>query len=528
MKTLFFGGKILTMAFPLYADAVLVENGIITALGTKSELESAGPDKLINLNGMTMIPSFIDSHSHFLQAAGALMQVSLNGVKSVNEIREKIKEYVDKNKIAPGMWITARDYDNTLLPYEKNPGLSELDKIAPQNPLVIHHKSGHMGLFNSAALNILGVNDNKKRNGDGKIEKDSDGLTGYMEEDAFFHYLKKLPEPDSSMMLSAVKKAQKKYFSYGITSIQEGMFVSQMIPAYKNILKSDILKADLTAYCEPASLQNVKNSFSEHIGKFKDNFRVKGLKIFLDGSPQGKTAWMRKPYENSGDYCGYAAMTDNQVLSALELAAKENMQILAHCNGDAASEQFLSCLYKTERKYTDFKELRPVIIHGQLIGIDQLLKVSELKALISFFPAHVYYWGDVHIRNFSMERAAKISPCASAMKLNIPITLHQDSPVIEPNMIETIWCAASRLTKSGRHLGRQEQISVYNALRAVTINAAYQYGEEQNKGSIATGKTADLTVLNENPLQTPKDRLLEIKVVQTYKNGECVYENNKH
>ncbi len=523
MKTLFFGGKILTMDMPLYTEAVLIKDGEIIKTGKKEQLLAENPDKLIDLMGATMMPAFIDSHSHFFQVANSFLQVSLDNAASFQEILERFQSYISKNKIKPGEWIIARDYDNNLMPDSKNLTLNELDRLALENPIVINHKSGHMGLFNSAALKRLGVSTDTEWSGEGKIEKDSNGLTGYMEEDAFFFYLKKLPLPDDSTMLNAFAMAEKKYASYGITSVQEGMFVDQMIPVYKKLLHSNILNIDITAYCQPSSLPQIKDAFSEHIKQFKDHFKIGGLKIFLDGSPQGRTAWMRLPYKDSGDYCGYGTMTDSLVMSAFELAAKENMQILAHCNGDAAAEQFLRCLEKQQGVYPNLMQLRPVIIHGQLIGIDQLPKVKQLNVMISFFVGHVYHWGDVHIKNFSKERAQNISPAASALKLGIPFTFHQDSPVIEPDMLETVWCATNRLTKSAEVLGRQQQISVYNALKAVTVNAAYQYGELEKKGTISVGKAADFTVLSENPLQTPKERIRNIKVLQTYKNGKCIY-----
>ena len=512
------------MDMPLYVDAVLVENGIIIKTGKKYQLAADNPDTIVDLKGGVMIPAFIDAHSHFYQVANSFLRVSLDNASSFSEIEARFHDYINNNDIKPGSWIIAGDFDNNLMPDSKNPSIEELDRLAPENPIVIHHKSGHMGLFNSLALKLLGVSDGTDWTGKGKIEKDSRGLTGYMEEDAFFNYIKMLPQPDMQTMLNAFSRAEKKYASYGITSVQEGMFVEQMIPVYKTYLSSKIPEIDITAYCQPSCLPQIKEAFSENIKKFRDRFKIGGLKIFLDGSPQGRTAWMRSPYEDSEDYCAYPTMTDLQVMSAFELAAKEDMQIIAHCNGDAAAQQFLDCLEKQQYVYPNLQRLRPVIIHGQLIGVDQLPKVKKLNAMISFFIGHVYHWGDVHIKNFSRQRAQNISPAASALRLGIPFTFHQDSPVTEPDMIETIWCATNRQTKSGQILGRQQQISVYNALKAVTVNAAYQYGELESKGSISVGKTADFAVLSQNPLQTPKDRLRDIEILQTYKSGNCIYD----
>ncbi len=247
------------------------------------------------------------------------------------------------------------------------------------------------------------------------------------------------------------------------------------------------------------------------------------LQVFLDGSPQGKTAWMRTPYKGTEDYFGYPTMDDEDVIFAFETAARENLQIIAHCNGDAAAGQFLRCLEIAEKKHSNLKDLRPVMIHAQLIGIDQLQKAFELGVILSFFVAHVYHWGDVHIENFGKKRAEVISPAASAQNKGIVYTFHQDSPVIEPDMLETIWCAVNRITKNGVALGKEECVSIYDALKAVTLNAAYQYGEENDKGSISEGKKADFVVLSENPLETDKTKIREIKVLKTFKEGNLIF-----
>lgn len=524
MKTLFYGGKILTIDIPLYADAVLVEDGKITAVGRREELAGQAPDAVINLEGKTMLPAFIDAHSHFFQTAASLLQASLLGVKSEKDMQIRIDDFITASGVKPGEWIIARDFDPSLMPGGKNPALSVLDTLAPHNPLVIHHKSGHMGLFNSPALRMLGAAESLKTapwQGNGKIRTENGELTGYMEENAFFYYLKKLPLPNSDDMLHAFERAQRKYLSYGIASIQEGMFTSQMLPFYRTLLKSKVLKTDITAYCEPSVYAAVKGELEG----INSRFHIGGMKIFLDGSPQGKTAWMRTPYvgdEKTG-YRGYGTMTDSEVLAAMEMSAKEGCQLLAHCNGDAAAEQFLDCLETAVEKYPIMRTLRPVIIHAQLIDAKQLERAKKLSAMVSFFSAHVYHWGDVHIKNFSLERAAKISPAATALEHGVKFTIHQDAPVIEPDMIETIWCANSRITKSGQPLGRQERISVYDAVRAVTSNAAYQYSKEKTHGSISVGKYADFTVLDRNPLQTSAQRMRDITVLQVYKDGECVF-----
>lgn len=525
MKTLIYGGKIITMAVPLYAEAAIIEDSVITAVGSEKELkEKYDPQEKMNLKGGVMIPAFIDPHSHFTQTAYSFLQADLNGLTDINQIASKIKEFINENNIKAGEWVIARGYDNNLFEGKQNPSLCELDDAVPDNPLVIQHKSGHMGLFNSKALKALGVTESTECPRGGKIEIKGGKLTGYMEENAFFEYLKKTPQPSEDKIKKALLDAQKKYASYGIATVQDGMAVNEMLPLYKSLVADKSLFVDLVAYYDTHTFETVKRELPQTVLKYQNCFKSGGIKIFLDGSPQGKTAWMKKPYNGDDNCFGTSTMSDDEVLYAMEAAANNKVQIIAHCNGDAACQQFLNCLEKAEKEYPILKDLRPVMIHAQFITEQQVQLAKELGVVLSFFSAHVYHWGDVHIENLGFERAADLSPAAWAEKYSVPFTMHQDSPVIEPDMLETLWCAVNRKTKSGRLLGENQKISVLTALKAVTVNAAYQYLEENVKGSISPGKTADLTVLSADPLEADPDELKNIKVLKTISHGKVIYD----
>ncbi len=522
MKTLFYGGTILTMEDPLYAEAVLVEDGTILAAGPEQDLRSmAGDCETVPLRGATLMPGFIDAHSHFSQMASAQLQISLNGARSPQEMELRIRAFLSKENPAPGSWICARDYDNNLMPGQKNPTLAEIDAFAPRNPLVIRHKSGHMGLMNSMAMERLGITPDTPSPPGGKIEVEDGALTGYLEENGFFSYLKKIPAIPPQQLADAFVKAQEQYASYGITTIQDGMVVQEMFPLYQMLLSQRLLKLDLVAYPAPEAFESASAQFGTL--SRAQHLKIGGMKIFLDGSPQGRTAWMRTPYIGETDYFAYGTLSDQQVLDAMLQAGRAKTQLIGHCNGDAAAAQFLRCLERAEEICPHLPSLRPVIIHGQLLGVDQLPDVKRLGAMVSFFVAHVYHWGDVHLRNFGFERASQISPAASALAQNIPITFHQDAPVIQPNMLETVWAAVNRRTREGVLLGEQEAVSVLDALKAVTSTAAYQYFEESSKGTIAPGKRADFVLLDRNPLEVPKNALRELLVLETYKDGVCIF-----
>ena len=308
--------------------------------------------------------------------------------------------------------------------------------------------------------------------------------------------------------------------SYGITTIQDGMTYPNMISIYKELIKQNILNIDLVSYISPNDKEIFFNNFQENIIKYNNHFKIGGYKIFLDGSPQMKTAWMRTPYLGTDNYYGYPTMTNLDINNSIKISLETNMQLLAHCNGDAAVNQYIQCIKLYEDK---LKNIRPVMIHAQLLGIDQIKYLKKYNIIPSFFISHVFYWGDTHIKNFGYERASQISPANSTLKNNILFTFHQDSPVIEPNMFETIWCAINRITKQGVTLGHNEKISVQDAIKAVTINSAYQYFEENSKGSIKEGKIANLIIVDKNPFLTDVNDIKNIKVLETISNGLTLY-----
>lgn len=543
--TLYYGGTILTMEKDLYAEALLVKNGRIEALGGFEDVKNLLPQtdslsrtgvshpdsssasslvEFVDLKGSALMPSFIDAHSHFSGYAFSLLQISLERAESVSEIQAAIKDYIARNHPEPGTWLTARGYDHNRIKEQRHMTLSELDQAAPDYPLVIQHQSGHLGIFNSLALKQLGVTPQTPVPEGGRIQIQDGKLTGYMEESAFLHYSGFVPGPDPEKLLAAIQTAGKYYASYGITTAQDGMVMDSMIPLYSAMVENRLLNLDLIAYAGVGQSQQFMTAFSDCIGKYRNHFKIGGYKIFLDGSPQGRTAWLKEAYlpgpDGTPGYCGYNTLSDKAVLEAVRLSIDSGLQLLAHCNGDAACEQYLQAWEHAIKEKTS---LRPVIVHAQLIDLEQLPRVKHLGLLPSFFTAHTYHWGDTHIRNLGPERASRISPAASALKEDILFTFHQDSPVIQPDMMETVWCAVNRRTRNGVLLGAEERISTLEALKAVTIHSAYQYFEENEKGSLAPGKRADLVILDANPLTTAPESLRQIKVLATIKDGTVIY-----
>ena len=516
--TLYFGGPIVTLEEPRYAQALVERGGRIAYVGDREEAERlAGPGaRRVDLEGRALLPAFVDPHSHLLACAYARLQVPLGECAGWGEIADRLSRHVQERGIQPGEWVKGTGYDQNALAEGAAPDRFCLDRACPHNPVVIQHASGHAGVFNTLALERLGALD-----GDCGLERDGQGeLTGRGEENPFLDLLGRIPMDGLEDVLRAFQGAQEEYASHGITTAQEGLLQPVMAPVYQEILRRGLLYLDVNAYVPPADYDRLRGQFAQGVSASPGTFQVAGMKIFLDGSPQGGTAWVREPYAGGGR--GTSTMTDGQVLSAFRQALDRDAQLLAHCNGDRAAEQYLTLLAQAERE-AGKKLCRPVMIHAQLLGLDQLERVKALGVIPSFFVAHVYHWGEIHVKNFGLDRAGRISPAGSALARGIPFTFHQDSPVIPPDMLETIWCACVRRTKTGRVLGAEERIPVEAALRAVTQTAALQYGLERELGTLRPGKRADFVLLSGDPLRTPPEELKKLQVERTIRCGRTIW-----
>ncbi len=532
MKTFYHNGTILTMEdSSLYAEAVCVENGKIRAVGTLEEVMrfKENGDEMIDLQGRTMLPGFLDAHSHFVGAANTMTQCDLSDCESFSEIVDIMKAFAKKRKIAEGAWLIGCNYDQNFLKEKQHPDRYVLDDISLDNPVLLIHASSHMGVTNSKGLEINHIDEQTKDCIGGKYGRveGSQIPNGYMEEKAFIDFQANLPMPSMEELMQLIGEAQKMYASYGITTVQDGMVAKPLFQLLKYASASGLLKLDVVGYADIMTAADLFDEERAYANQYTDHFKLGGFKIFLDGSPQGRTAWMSEPYEGDDSYCGYPIHSDEDLHHYIELALEKKQQLLAHCNGDAAAEQYITEFEKVLAEREENELHRAVMVHAQLVRKDQLKRMAAIGMIPSFFVAHTYYWGDIHLQNFGEKRGSQISPVKDAIDLDMKYTFHQDTPVIPPDMMRTVWSAVNRISKTGKVIGENQKVSVLDALKAVTIYAAYQYFEEQEKGSIACGKYADFVVLDKNPLEVPEEELTQIQVLMTIKENEVIYRNGE-
>lgn len=529
MKKIYYGGDILTMNCETESpEAVAVEDGKIVFTGDLKQAEAFFKDtaEKIDLKGKTLMPAFIDSHSHFSQMAQSAMMCDLSETKNFDEITAELDSYLKKNQIDDTGVVFASGYDHNFLEEEKHPDKTVLDKVSTTVPIYISHASGHMGVANSALLKLAGITPDTPDPEGGKFGRNEDGsLNGYVEETPALMKILMCAMPRVKMdMKKQMAAAQEIYLKHGITTVQEGAAMGQAVQGIAMYAAGGALKLDVVAYLLTDDYEKAVADCQDYYQKYKNRLKIGGAKIILDGSPQGKSAWLSKPYEGETAYCGYPTHDDAYVENAVLSAVKGGYQILAHCNGDAASEQFINSYRKALQSVENpDMDLRPVMIHCQTVRDDQLDEMVKLKMIPSIFIGHTYYWGDIHLKNLGPVRGAHISPVKAALQRGLVYNFHQDTPVTKPDMLHSVWCAVNRITRKGQPIGQDQCIGVYDALKGVTIHAAYEYHEEDQKGTLEKGKLADMVILDKNPLKVDTMHIKDIQVLETIKEGNTVY-----
>jgi predicted amidohydrolase YtcJ len=291
-----------------------------------------------------------------------------------------------------------------------------------------------------------------------------------------------------------------------------------------------LLSLDIVSYLylqKPEQILPPAGEFGQYDGRFK----LGGVKLVLDGSPQGKTAYLSHPYHvvpdgQKNDYRGYPNYPTDEVNAMVSEVLTHNVPLIAHANGDAMEEILIDAVAASYAKGVKGKG-RSVMIHAQTVREDQLDRMAQLGMIPSFFSSHVFFWGDYHRDSvLGSVRGARISPAKSALDRKMIFTTHNDSPIVPPDMIRLLWATSQRETRSGKILGAEQRIPIYDALKSVTVNAAYQNFEEGIKGSIEVGKNADFVILSENPLKLQPADLLKLKVMQTISRGKTVFGAN--
>ena len=535
---IFIGDHIITVdAASVGVTAVAVAGQNIVATGPAKEVLKlkTSSTRVIELGDNALVPGFIDAHGHMTIVAKLTEMIDLASppvgrVENINDIVALVKSKIDKQQLAPGTWVLGFGYDDSLLEEKRHPNRDDLDRASLDHPVMLTHVSGHLATVNSAALQQQNINQNTSNPPGGVVRRrpGSREPNGVMEETAMGLFSRNLLAPiDDEKFEHLVRQTIKRYVGYGITTIQDGGANMSDIERLRVSAKRESYAADVVVFPWSNFFDDDQLAAIEAESSYTNGLRLGGVKFGLDGSPQGRTAFLSQPY-NEGppgaatDYRAYPTYTAEKFNPKIAQLIERGIPTLVHANGDAAIDMLINGVAAAldNREPPDH---RTVIIHAQLMRKDQLESTKRLGLVPSYYSAHPFFWGDWHRQSFGEERAAFISPAAETARMQIPFTIHNDAPIVPPDMMRLMWIAVNRKTRSDYVLGPDQRLTPMQALHAITLGAAYQYFEEDKKGSITPGKQADLVILERNPLLANPDTLKDISIVETFARGQSVF-----
>lgn len=519
--------------------AVAVRGDRIVATGSAQEITPliGESTRVIELGEQALLPGFIDAHGHFSALARTADYVDLSpppvgGAESIADIVRALRLAIEQSSIPAGTLVTGFGYDDSLLEERRHPTRFDLDEASTSHPIVIRHVSGHLAVGNSLALADAGISAETPDPAGGIVRRLEDGAPdGVMEETA----MTLLPDAVASLtperFAELRRQALQIYAGYGITTIQDSNLPLDYIEMLRQEAASDAYPVDMVAYAMANPLSDEVLDSIEVEQNYVNGFRLGGIKFTLDGSPQGRTAWLTEPYEQgppgaADDYVAYPSYEPSEYLRRIPAIIERGLPALVHVNGDAAIDLMLEGLESIAQQ-GPLPDHRSVAIHAQLARPDQLDRMRELGVLPSFYAVHPFFWGDWHRLSFGDERASFISPLRAALDRGIPITIHNDSPVVPPDIMRLVSIAVNRETRSGYVLGPDQRVDVMEALHAVTLGAAYQYFEENEKGSLEAGKRADFVILAQDPRIVESEALADIDIVETISRGMTIYRRDR-
>ncbi len=522
------GGDVVTLAGTA-AEAVAVTGRRITAAGSRAEvLETKGPaTEVVDLRGASLLPGFIEPHTHPDSSAQCYSWVDVSGFthSSVESVEKALNDAVEAAE--PGEWIFAFGLDPMLTSNLGHWDRHRLDLMAPDNPVSVMIQSMHTLFVNSAALRAAGIDSSTPDPaGGGRFMRDESGEPNgiIMEQPAvqrFMSFLDLSPEAWAKRLSDQYGR----YRAVGVTTVGiAGIFTPRpLLPMLEEVTtRDDAVRA--VAYRHHA-LTGSDWEPADETGRF----RLQGVKLWYDGSPYSGTMLLDDPYVDSELCCqtlgiapgtsGHANIGPQELVTALEEYRERGWQVLTHAQGDRGTREVLDAYEKVLKGHGD-SDHRWRLEHCALISRDDVARAARLGVALSFHVNHVYYYGpELRESIIGPERAEAMMPLGSAVRAGHRISLHADSPMYPANPLSLMKTAVTRLTRAGDQLGAAEAISTEQALRAVTIDAAWQLFAEGDVGSIEAGKLADFVILERNPLQVAGDELAGIEVLDTWLAG---------
>lgn len=520
---------------------VAVRDGRILGVGTLDEVKGWGKHKIDKtFKDHVLVPGFVEAHAHVMEGAladlpyvGYFDRLQLDGsvakgIKSYDELIDVLRA-LDAKMEDPQQLLLANGFDPI---YFSGPRLSRehLDQVSATRPIYLIHASGHLATVNSAALVQNNITAATETPG---VDRDADGEpTGELQEMPAMALV-----PEAMGQVFARMGGEQGIINYGtaarnagittVTDLAGGVLVQpESLAAWKKVVNDPAFPARVAIYNSP-STAGATADWSAMAARVKelqeqessDKLRFPGVKFVIDGSIQGWTAVLNEPGYYTGEDQGLLLTVPEQFVDWLRPFHNAGINVHVHCNGDRTADVFLNAVEQVLRECA-WLDHRHTCQHAQLVTSAQLRRMAKLGICANFFTNHLWYWGDQHYeQTVGPERANRMEPCATAKREGVRFSIHSDANVTPLGQLHTMWCAVNRVTPRGHVLGEHERISAYDALYAVTVDAAYQLHMDHEIGSIEAGKWADFTVLEANPLEVNPMAIKDIAVWGTVVGG---------
>jgi predicted amidohydrolase YtcJ len=538
-EAIYVGGDIITAndAQPT-AEALAIKDGQILAVGSMADIEAAhkGADtRIIDLAGRTLLPGFIDAHSHYINALSVANQAKVYAPpagpgKDVESIVAALKQFADERNIPKGELIIGYGYDDNVMPSGLLLNRDDLDKAFPDNPVRVDHVSMHGVVLNSLALKKYGISAATKTPPGGVIVRKpgTDEPYGLIMETAFLPVMEMVEPMTPEQEIAWTKAGQMLYAEAGVTTAHEGATSLAPLETMKRASDAGANIIDIIAYPFITEVDNILKEFPLSAwGKYDQRLKIGGVKVTIDGSPQGKTAVFTTPYLNGGpggeaNWTGELTFSQDMVNQMVKKVYDLQVPLNLHANGDGAIDAFLKA-HEFAAADDLTKDRHVTMIHAQFTRKDQIPKYVEYKIRPSFYTLHTYYFAEAHIANRGKEQAMYISPIRDAIDAGLHPTNHTDFVVAPLDQMFMLWSAVNRISRAGAEIGADQRVTPIEGLKAMTIWAAEQCGEQASKGSLEPGKLADLVILDQNPLRVEPMAIKDIKVLETIKDGKTIY-----
>ena len=536
---LFYGGSILTMGEKEDVEAVVVRGDKIVCTGTLQECREALKDEEfqeIDLNGRCLLPGFVDPHLHLMMLGmcHTWIDVSYPKVKSIDDLVNALSIY--NGKLRDGAIIRGFGFDQRALKEKRYPTADDLDLVSTEYPVQIMHARAHSNVVNHYLLNQLGIDQNTPDPEGGAIGRDESGKpNGQLFDSANDFFAKNsgvlignhgpnihMPDtPENLQML--IEVGQEQCVSAGLTTINDPQVTKQEIESFYSAkkdgnLKMRVVMSFISTYLDDLIHLGFRSGFGD------EQVSIGSIKFYADGSLNSGTAYLSTNYEDSARTKGYLYHSVEEFKEMFVKAHQQGFQTLTHAQGDSAIQLVIDSVKEAQaNSSTDVKELRHRIEHCGLPDPSQIDAIKELGIWPVPQPQHVYQFGEGVIRQVG-DFGKNYSPYGWFKEKNIPIILSSDAPVAPPNPLLAIYAAVTRSTLQGNIIGEEHKISLTEALRGYTIEAAKSIHREDLIGSIEEGKLADFTILTHNPYEVPTEQIKDIAVSETWIAGEKVFE----